>query len=120
MQQSAEVRDAMLRFYDRLSASDAASFDQLVSQEPATLVSGTAPGEWVTEHDRMRLASRPRVSASRQGNRPATRKAPGLGRRHCTSCHGKAEAIPTETEFVSHGVVTARPYSGSSAVVHGR
>jgi hypothetical protein len=45
MQQSAEVRDAMLRFYDRLSASDVASFDQLVSQEPATLVSGTAPGE---------------------------------------------------------------------------
>jgi SnoaL-like domain len=55
MQQSAEVRDAMLRFYDRLSASDVASFDQLVSQEPATLVIGTAPGEWVTERDRMRF-----------------------------------------------------------------
>ena len=54
MQQSAEVRDAMLRFYDRLSASDVASFDQLVSQDPATLVIGTAPGEWVTERDRLR------------------------------------------------------------------
>ena len=55
MQQSAGVRDAMLRFYDRLSASDVASFDQLVSQEPATLIIGTAPGEWVTERDRMRF-----------------------------------------------------------------
>jgi hypothetical protein len=55
MKQSAEVRDAMLQFYDRLSASDVASFDQLVSQEPATLIIGTAPGEWVTERDRMRF-----------------------------------------------------------------
>ncbi len=31
MQASAEVRDAMLRFYDRLSASDVGSFDELVS-----------------------------------------------------------------------------------------
>jgi hypothetical protein len=45
----------MLRFYDRLSASDVASFDQLVSQDPATLVIGTAPGEWVTERDRLRF-----------------------------------------------------------------
>ncbi len=55
MQQSAEVREAMLQFYDRLSASDVGSFDQLVSQEPATLVIGTAPGEWVTERDRLRF-----------------------------------------------------------------
>ena len=47
MQQSAAVREAMLRFYDRLSASDVGSFDQLVSRDPATLVIGTAPGEWV-------------------------------------------------------------------------
>jgi hypothetical protein len=46
MQRSAEVRAAMLRFYDRLSASDVASFDQVVSKDPATLVIGTAPGEW--------------------------------------------------------------------------
>jgi hypothetical protein len=43
MQQSTEVREAMLRFYDRLSASDVGSFDELVSQEPATLIIGTAP-----------------------------------------------------------------------------
>ena len=55
MQQSADVRDAMLRFYDRLSASDVESFEDLVSQEPATLIIGTAPGEWVTERERMRF-----------------------------------------------------------------
>jgi SnoaL-like domain len=55
MQQSEEVRDAILRFCDRLSAGDVASFDELVSQEPATLIIGTAPGEWVTERERMRF-----------------------------------------------------------------
>lgn len=45
MMESTEVRDAMLRFYDRLSASDVASFDTIVSSDSATLVIGTAPGE---------------------------------------------------------------------------
>jgi hypothetical protein len=55
MHQSEEVRNAMLRFCERLSAGDVASFDELVSQEPATLIIGTAPGEWVTERERMRF-----------------------------------------------------------------
>ena len=55
MRQSEEVRDAMLRFCERLSAGDVASFDELVSREPAALIIGTAPGEWVTERDRMRF-----------------------------------------------------------------
>jgi SnoaL-like domain len=55
MRQSDEVRAAMLRFYDRLSASDLESFDQLVSRHPAALVIGTAPGEWVTERERLRF-----------------------------------------------------------------
>jgi hypothetical protein len=55
MERSPGVRDAMLRFYDRLSASDVAAFDELVSQDPATLVIGTAPGEWVTGRDRLRF-----------------------------------------------------------------
>jgi SnoaL-like domain len=55
MQQSEEVRDAILRFCERLSAGDVASFDELVSQEPSTLIIGTAPGEWVTERERMRF-----------------------------------------------------------------
>lgn len=32
-----------------------ASFDQLVSREEATLVIGTAPGEWVRERERLRF-----------------------------------------------------------------
>ncbi len=55
MQQSEEVRDAMLRFCASLSAGDVASFDELVSQESATLIIGTSPGEWVTERERMRF-----------------------------------------------------------------
>jgi hypothetical protein len=45
----------MLRFYDRLSAGDVAVFDEIVSSHPATLVIGTAPGEWVRERDRLRF-----------------------------------------------------------------
>jgi len=55
MRHSEKVRDAMLRFCERLSAGDVASFDELVSHEPAALIIGTAPGEWVTERDRMRF-----------------------------------------------------------------
>ena len=52
---SERVRQAWLRFCERLSAGDVASFDELVSQEPAALIIGTAPGEWVTERERMRF-----------------------------------------------------------------
>jgi hypothetical protein len=45
----------MLRFYNRLSASDVDSFDELVSAHPATLVIGTAPGELVRERARLRF-----------------------------------------------------------------
>jgi hypothetical protein len=54
MQQSGDVREAMLRFCDRLSAGDVASFDELVSRE-AALIIGTAPGEWVDDRDRMKF-----------------------------------------------------------------
>ena len=53
MEQSDGVRGAYLRFCDRLSAGDVASFDDLVSQE-AKLVVGTAPGELVDDRPRMR------------------------------------------------------------------
>ena len=53
MKQSEAVRNAFLRFCDRLSAGDVAAFDDLVSQE-AKLVVGTAPGELVEDRSRMR------------------------------------------------------------------
>jgi hypothetical protein len=55
MRPSPEVRATMLDFYAQISASDVASFDRLVSTDPATLVIGTSPGEWVTERDRLRF-----------------------------------------------------------------
>lgn len=55
MKESTDVRDRLLRFYDRISASDVASFDELVSSDPATLVVGTAPGEIITDRDRLRF-----------------------------------------------------------------
>jgi ketosteroid isomerase-like protein len=54
MRQSTSAIEAMLHFYDRLSAGDVASFDRVVAAD-APLVIGTAPGEWVTERDRMRF-----------------------------------------------------------------
>lgn len=54
MRESADVRAAMLEFYDRLSAGDVDRFDDLVSSDPSAIIVGTAPGEWVAERDRMR------------------------------------------------------------------
>lgn len=53
MKESTDIRDTLLRFCDRLSAGDVASFDELVSDE-ATSIIGTAPGEVVEERERMR------------------------------------------------------------------
>jgi ketosteroid isomerase-like protein len=65
VRKSLEVKAALLRFYDRLSAGDARSFDELVSGDAATVVIGTSPGEW---KDRERLRVRfetegPRIAA---------------------------------------------------------
>jgi hypothetical protein len=79
MQQSAEVRDAMLRFYARLSASDVESFDELVSQEPATLVIGTAPGEWVTERAQLRYGFETEGFRIEAGDEPAGYEEGSLG-----------------------------------------
>lgn len=53
MDESPGAREAWLRFCDRLSASDAESFDGLVAGD-AKLIIGTAPGEWVEDRRRMR------------------------------------------------------------------
>jgi len=69
----------MLRFYDRLSASDAASFDELVSQEPVTLVIGTAPGEWVTERAQLRYGFETEGFRIEAGDEPAGYEEGSLG-----------------------------------------
>jgi len=67
---SSDVSDTMLRFYERLSANDVGSFDSLVSADPATLVIGTALGEWVTERDRLRFGSEAEGLTIEPGSRP--------------------------------------------------
>ena len=45
----------MHKFFDRLSASDVPAFYDLVDLGEASLVMGTAPGEIVTEEERLRF-----------------------------------------------------------------
>ena len=53
MQESAGVREALLRYYDRFSANDRDSFDRLVSRE-AGLVIGTNWPEWYDDRETWR------------------------------------------------------------------
>jgi hypothetical protein len=53
MQESAGVREAMLRYYERFAADDRDSFDRLVSRE-AGLVIGTNWPEWYDDRETWR------------------------------------------------------------------
>ena len=55
MEQSDDVRDAVLDFYRGVSEKQVERFDEIVSGHEATLIIGTAPGEWVTERPRLRF-----------------------------------------------------------------
>lgn len=54
MEPSTDVRDAVLDFYRGVTEKQVSRFDEIVSSDPATLVIGTAPGEWVTDRPRLR------------------------------------------------------------------
>jgi ketosteroid isomerase-like protein len=54
MDESASAREAWLGFCERLTASDADSFDDFVAAD-AKLIIGTAPGEWVEDRPQMRF-----------------------------------------------------------------
>ena len=71
MEASTEVLDAVLDFYRGVSTKDVARFDELVSSDPATLVIGTAPGEWVTERPRLRFGFEAEGLAIEAGQPPA-------------------------------------------------
>lgn len=60
MQQSADVRDAILRFYERFSAGDAAGFAEVIAQVEGVSVIGSGPGEghddrddWISTYEQM-------------------------------------------------------------------
>lgn len=54
MNESSDVRDAWMRFADRLAAGDVDSFDDLVASDAKSII-GTAPGEIVEERAQMRF-----------------------------------------------------------------
>jgi ketosteroid isomerase-like protein len=51
MEQSAEVKEAILRFYEGLSSGDTAAIGRLFSRREGVLNIGTDPEEWWTGHD---------------------------------------------------------------------
>ncbi|HKY88546.1 MAG TPA: nuclear transport factor 2 family protein [Candidatus Limnocylindrales bacterium] len=55
MEASTAVSEAILDFYRGVTNKEIARFDEIVSSDHATLVIGTAPGEWVTERPRLRF-----------------------------------------------------------------
>jgi hypothetical protein len=55
MEESTDVREAVLDFYWGVTAKAVERFDDIVSTEPTVLVIGTAPGEWVTERARLKF-----------------------------------------------------------------
>ena len=70
MEESAVVRDAVLEFYAGVTTKAVDRFDEIVSSEPATLVIGTAPGEWVTERPRLRFGFETEGITLEPGPRP--------------------------------------------------
>ena len=89
MEESAAVRDAWLEFCDRLSAGDVGSFDRLVSSDPATVVIGTAPGEWVRERDRLRYGFEAEGVSLRSRNATHTSGGSDGSPTRPTSCSGR-------------------------------
>jgi len=70
VQVSAEIRDAVLAFYRGVTNKEIERFDEIVSGDPATLVIGTAPGEWVTERPRLRFGFQAEGLRVEAGQRP--------------------------------------------------
>lgn len=50
---SDEVKSTVLRFYQRMRASDATGFDEFISTDPSLMVIGSAD-EWFTQRERLR------------------------------------------------------------------
>jgi len=79
METSQAVRDAVLDFYRSISSNAVERFDELVSAEPATLVIGTAPGEWVTERERLRFGFEAEGLTIEPGPKPTAYREGSLG-----------------------------------------
>src|SRR5438105_8768663 len=56
MKPSAQIKNTLVRFYDRFSRGDAAAVMDLMSSERGVLTIGTDPQEWWDERNKMRHA----------------------------------------------------------------
>jgi hypothetical protein len=79
MEESTEVRDAVLAFYEGVTAKAVERFDDIVSGHPSTLVIGTAPGEWVTERPRLRFGFEAEGLSLEPGPRPTGHREGTMG-----------------------------------------
>ncbi|HSO30076.1 MAG TPA: nuclear transport factor 2 family protein, partial [Candidatus Sulfomarinibacteraceae bacterium] len=79
MEESPEVRDAVLQFYEGVTRKALERFDDIVSTDPATLVIGTAPGEWVTERPRLRFGFEAEGLTLEPGEHPVGYREGGMG-----------------------------------------
>ena len=69
MRRSAEVRDALLRFYEVFSTPDLKGFAQIIVQEDeGVLVIGTDPGDWAEGRERW-IAAREALTHAMEGLR---------------------------------------------------
>ena len=79
MEASTAVSEAILDFYRGVTNKEIARFDEIVSSDHATLVIGTAPGEWVTERPRLRFGFETEGITLRAGPRPTGYREGTLG-----------------------------------------
>lgn len=71
MEESSDVREAVLHVYRGVTAKALERFDDIVSARPTVLVIGTAPGEWVTERARLKFGFQAEGLTPEPGPRPA-------------------------------------------------
>jgi ketosteroid isomerase-like protein len=70
MTPSDDVRDTVLRFYQKMRTSDMTGFDELISNDPSLMVIGSA-NEWITKRDSLRGVFRLKNQGLEAGPNPA-------------------------------------------------
>src|SRR4051794_31772605 len=75
---SSEVKDTVLRFYERMRASDMAGFDEFISTDPSLTVIGSA-NEWIAERERLRGVFRLKNAGLAKGANPVAYENGSMG-----------------------------------------
>jgi hypothetical protein len=75
---SPEVKDTVLRFYQKMRAADMSGFDEFISIDPSLTVVGSA-GEWFTQRERLRGVFRLKNAGLEKGTNPVAYENGGIG-----------------------------------------